>query len=254
MKRLSSLLPGILLLAAGALVAPTLALSQQNPPPPVQPVQDTQKPPDQKAKETEKHEKEPKENEKALEKQQLEGPTAAAAAGKEAAAKKEEKWDVDNPPGPRTEAPLDVTEGTWMSLDVSPDGKEIAFDLLGDLYTVPIAGGEARALTHDVAWQMQPRYSPDGKTIAFTSDQGGGDNIWVMNRDGSNVHAVTKESFRLLNSPAWSPDGEYIVARKHFTAQRSRGAGERSLYHRSGGDGLQLTKKPNAQKHPRQPA
>src|SRR5882724_5248560 len=141
-----------------------------------------------------------------------------------------------------------------MSLAVSPDGKEIVFDLLGDLYTIPITGGEAKALTHDVAWQMQPRYSPDGKSIAFTSDQGGGDNIWIMDRDGKNPRAVTKESFRLLNSPAWSPDGEWIVARKHFTAQRSLGAGEMWLYHRTGGDGLQLTKKPNDQKDAGEPA
>ena len=89
----------------------------------------------------------------------------------------------------RPRSTIDVTEGTWLSLDVSPDGKEIVFDLLGDLYTIPIAGGEAKALIHDVAWQMQPRYSPDGKTIAFTSDQGGGDNIWIMDRDGTNPRA-----------------------------------------------------------------
>ena len=56
---------------------------------------------------------------------------------------------------------------------------------------------------------MQPRFTPDGKRIAFTSDRGGGDNLWIMNRDGSDPTPVTKESFRLLNSPAWSPDGEY---------------------------------------------
>ena len=94
-----------------------------------------------------------------------------------------------------------------MSLDVSPDGKEIVFDLLGDLYTIPIAGGEARALTHDVAWQMQPRYSPDGKSIAFTSDQGGGDNIWVIDRDGTHPRAVTKENV----PPAQQP---VLVARR----------------------------------------
>jgi imidazolonepropionase-like amidohydrolase/Tol biopolymer transport system component len=168
--------------------------------------------------------------------------------------KDEKRWDVNNPPGPFTEATIDVHEGTWINVDVSPDGKEIVFDLLGDLYTIPIGGGEAKALTSDIAWQMQPRYSPDGKTIAFTSDQGGGDNVWLMDRDGKKPRAVSKETFRLLNSPAWSPDGEYLVAHKHFTAQRSLGAGEMWLYHRSGGGGLQLTKKPNDQKDAGEPA
>ncbi|HEY9422609.1 MAG TPA: amidohydrolase family protein, partial [Thermoanaerobaculia bacterium] len=201
-------------------------------------------------KDKQKREQEPEENATELQKEQKEG---GKSAPQEVSEKKEDKWDVNNPPGPSTEVAIDVTEGTWMNLDVSPDGKEIAFDLLGDIYVVPIGGGEAKALTHDVAWQMQPRYSPDGKQIAFTSDQGGGDNIWIMNRDGSNSKAVTKESFRLLNQPAWTPDGQYIVARKHFTAQRSLGAGEMWLYHRTGGDGLQLTKKPNDQKDAGEP-
>ena len=158
------------------------------------------------------------------------------------------KWDVNNAPGPKTVANLNVTEGTWMTVDVSPDGKEIVFDMLGDIYSMPIGGGEAKNLTSGAMWDMQPRFSPDGKMLAFTSDRGGGDNIWVMNRDGSNPKQVTKETFRLLNSPAWSPDGQYIAARKHFTAGRSLGAGEIWLYHVSGGDGLQVTKKANEQK------
>jgi imidazolonepropionase-like amidohydrolase/Tol biopolymer transport system component len=164
------------------------------------------------------------------------------------------KWDVSNPPGPMKDVSIDVTTGTWLSVDVSPDGREIAFDLLGDIYVMPIGGGEAKALTSGVAWDMQPRFSPNGRWIAFTSDRGGGDNIWVMDRDGSNLRQVTKETFRLLNSPSWSPDSEYIVARKHFTSGRSLGAGEMWLYHRSGGDGLQLTKKRTEQKDSGEPA
>ncbi|HEY4593050.1 MAG TPA: amidohydrolase, partial [Thermoanaerobaculia bacterium] len=245
MKSIRPLLFSLLLVASGLLVA------QQPPAPAPAPVPaPQQKPPDEQLKDKQKREQEPEENATELKKEQKEG---GKGAPQEISAKKEEKWDVENPPGPSTEVPIDVTEGTWLSVDVSPDGKEVAFDLLGDLYTVPIGGGEARALTHDVAWQMQPRYSPDGKTIAFTSDQGGGDNIWIVDRDGSHPRQVTKESFRLLNSPAWSPDGQYIVARKHFTAQRSLGAGEMWLYHRSGGDGLQLTKRPNDQKDAGEP-
>jgi len=175
--------------------------------------------------------------------------TAESSAEK----KEDKKWDVNNPPGPHHDVDIDVTEGTWLSLDVSPDGKEIAFDLLGDIYTIPIGGGEAKSLTSGVAWDMQPKYSPNGKWIAFTSDRAGGDNIWIMNRDGSKPQQVTKETFRLLNSPSWTPDSEYLVARKHFTAERSLGAGEMWLYHRSGGDGLQLTKKRNDQKDSGEP-
>ncbi len=163
------------------------------------------------------------------------------------------KWDVSKPTGPTTEVPIDTDEGTWLSLDVSPDGQRIIFDLLGDLYEIPIAGGDAKAITSGLAWDMQPRYSPDGRFIAFTSDRGGGDNIWVMNRDGTEIRQVTKESFRLLNSPAWAPDGEFIVAQKHFTSKRSLGSGEMWLYHRTGGDGLQMTKKPNEQKNVGEP-
>ena len=161
-------------------------------------------------------------------------PNPIAAEG--AAEKKEDKkWDVNNPPGPQYDVPIDVTEGTWLSLDVSPDGNEIAFDLLGDIYTIPMTGGEAKSLTTGIAWDMQPRYSPNGQWIAYTSDRAGGDNIWIMNRDGSKPQQVTKETFRLLNEPSWSPDSEYLVARKHFTSDRSLGAGEMWIYHRSGG-------------------
>ena len=168
--------------------------------------------------------------------------------------KDDKKWDVNNPPGPSYDVPIDVTSGTWISLDVSPDGKEIVFDLLGDLYTIPMSGGDAKAIASGIAWDMQPRYSPNGRWIAFTSDRSGGDNIWIMNRDGSDPKQVSKETFRLLTQPAWSPDSESLVARKHFTSERSLGAGEMWLYHRIGGDGLQMTKKRTDQKDTGEPA
>jgi hypothetical protein len=87
---------------------------------------------------------------------------------------------------------------------------------------------------------VRPTPSPDGKKLAFTSDRGGGDNVWISDRDGSNAKQVTKESFRLLNGPAWSPDGQWIAARKHFSSRRSLGTGEIFLYHVTGGEGLQL--------------
>lgn len=179
---------------------------------------------------------------------------AAPAYAQDARKAEPPKWDVNAPPGATRDVPIDVTSGTWLSVDVSPDGKEVVFDLLGDLYVMPIAGGEARALTTGMAWDMQAKYSPDGRWIAFTSDRGGGDNIWVMPRAGGEARQVSKESFRLLSQPAWTPDSEFIVARKHFSSTRSLGAGEMWLYHRSGGDGLQLTKKRTEQKDTGEPA
>jgi len=164
------------------------------------------------------------------------------------------KWDVNNPPGPTRTVNLDVTEGTWMSLDVSPDGRTLVFDMLGDIYVMPMEGGEARAIATGVAWEMQPKWSPDGRRIAFTSDRGGGDNIWVMNADGSDVTQVSKESFRLVSQPEWTPDGEFIVGRKHFTSGRSLGAGEMWLWHRSGGGGVQMTTRRTQQKDSGEPA
>lgn len=164
------------------------------------------------------------------------------------------KWDVNEPLGEFKDVHINTNEGTWMNVDMSPDGKYIVFDMLGDIYRIPATGGEAELLIGGIAWQMQPVYSPDGKYIAFTSDANGGDNIWIMNADGSDPRPVTNETFRLLNSPAWSPDGEFIVARKHFTARRSLGAGEVWMYHRTGGSGVMLTQRPNDQKDLGEPA
>ncbi len=181
-------------------------------------------------------------------------PTAAVTKPADPDAPEKPKWDVEQPTGPAKTVKIDTDEGTWMSLDVSPDGKTIVFDLLGDLYTVPMAGGAAKPLSEGIAWDMQPRYSPDGKHIAFTSDRDGADNIWVIPIGGGKAQQVSKEDFRLLNSPAWSPDGKFIAARKHFTAERSLGSGEIWLFHASGGKGVQLTEKPNDQKDVGEPA
>jgi len=163
-------------------------------------------------------------------------------------------WSVASPMGEFKDIQIQTDEGTWMSVDISPDGRWVVFDMLGDIYRMPAEGGEAELLRGGIAWNMQPTYSPDGQYIAYTSDENGGDNIWVMKADGSEAWAVTNENFRLLNSPAWSPDGEYIVARKHFTARRSLGAGEIWMYHRSGGTGVMLTARPNDQKDLGEPA
>ncbi len=160
-------------------------------------------------------------------------------------AEENNEWDVNAPPGEPRVIPIDTRNGTWMSLDVSPDGSTIAFDLLGDIYVVPSSGGDAKSIVSGLSWSMQPRFSPDGSEIAYTSDAGGGDNIWIASADGSNARQLTREDFRLLNNPYWSPDGRYVAARKHFTTTRSLGTGEIWMYHRNGGGGIAVVEKPD---------
>lgn len=165
----------------------------------------------------------------------------------------EKKWDIEKYQGPTKNFSIDTDEGTWMNLDVSSDGKDIVFDLLGDIYSMPITGGTAVLLSGGIAWDIQPRFSPNGKYISYTSDKNGADNIWIMNRDGSNKRQVTKETFRLLNNATWTPNSEYLVARKHFTGSRSLGAGEMWMYSIYGGEGVQLTKRKNDQQDAGEP-
>lgn len=168
----------------------------------------------------------------------------------------DKKWDVNNPPGEGwnwKEVKFTTNEGTWMNLDVSPDGQNIVFDMLGDIYRLPVSGGKATPLRTRIAWEVQPRFSPDGKKILFTSDAGSGDNCWVMNADASDAKQITKEDFRLLNNGVWVPGGDYIIARKHFTSGRSLGAGEMWMYHITGGEGIQLTERKNDQQDLNEP-
>jgi imidazolonepropionase-like amidohydrolase/Tol biopolymer transport system component len=116
-----------------------------------------------------------------------------------------------------------ATEGTWMSLDVSPDGRTIAFDLLGDLYLLPITGGKAQPLTSGPAFDAQPRFSPDGRKIAFISDRSGIPNLWVVDRDGRNPRQLSNLrniGSSPVSSPTWAPDGQTIIASQRLGATR----------------------------------
>ena len=151
-----------------------------------------------------------------------------------------ETWEVSNPPYALNEVTIKTNETTWSSLDVAPNGEFMVFDMLGDLYKVSMSGGDATPLTQDFAWNIHPSISPDGKQIAFISDKDGLSNVWVMDIDGSNLRQVTKEKSNLIHSPKWSPDGEYLVVTKGIMSSRSIPAGEIWMYHKSGGDGLQI--------------
>ena len=131
------------------------------------------------------------------------------------------------------------TEGSWISLDVSPDGRSLVFDLLGDLYTMPFSGGVATALTQGMAFDGQPRFSPDGQTVVFVSDRSGGDAVWTISLDRADTVRITRGDNSAYQSPEWTPDGDYIVATK-----QSPGQGKLWMYHRRGGGGAQLIEEP----------
>lgn len=152
-------------------------------------------------------------------------------------------WDVAVPHGPGRDLSFEVSEGTWMSVDVHPDGDRFVFDLLGDLYELPLSGGTAKRLTSGGAWDAEPRWSPDGETLLFTSDRGGNDNLWLADADGTRPRALTKETAVRMRDGAWTPDGEYVIARKRITDSSSIGVNELWMVHRLGGTGVQLTSK-----------
>jgi Tol biopolymer transport system component/imidazolonepropionase-like amidohydrolase len=150
--------------------------------------------------------------------------------------------DINKPRADARRITFTATESTWMSVDVSPDGRTVAFDLLGDIYVLPITGGAARAITSGPAFDSHPRYSPDGKTIAFTSDRSGIENVWLMDADGANPRALTTEKDSYVRSAAWTPDGNYLVARKEDGKRGGIPPVELWIYHHEGGGGgMKLT-------------
>src|SRR5271154_411088 len=179
------------------------------------------------------------------------GWSPAAAFGKRDAAgaqdkdKKDDKKDnkKDDKKGlplkPTRKIEFTTDEGTWLSLDVSPDGKTIVFELLGDIYTLPIEGGAAKLIDGGMAFDSQPKFSPDGKWIAFISDREGSENVFIMHPDGTGQKQVSKGPNNEFASPSWAPDGNYVYASK---AGFGINTFEIWMYHINGGSGVQVTK------------
>jgi len=157
--------------------------------------------------------------------------------------KKDDKDKKDEKKGLQLKSDRKVTfttdEGTWLSLDVSPDGKTIAFELLGDIYTLPTEGGKAKLVDGGMSFDSQPRFSPDGQWIVFLSDREGSENVWVMKADGTGVKQVSKDPNNEFASPTWDPNGKYI-----YVSKTKFGIGPREIwmYHVDGGTGVQITK------------
>jgi len=130
-------------------------------------------------------------------------------------------------------------EGTWMSIDVSPDGRTLVFDLVGDIYTLPVAGGKATRLTNGLPFDAQPRWSPDGKSIVFVTDRDGSDDVWVMDADGKNARQITRTDRTQFVSPEFTPDGKYLVVSRNAVQYGTQY--NLYLYHKDGGAGVRMT-------------
>jgi imidazolonepropionase-like amidohydrolase/Tol biopolymer transport system component len=153
----------------------------------------------------------------------------------------EEEWDIRAAHGTTHEQTIETNEGTWMS--VSVHANTVVFDLLGDIWSIPLSGGDATQLTDGPAWDSEPRFSPDGTRIAFVSDGGGNEQLWLMEADGSDAKAFTKEKNARVTDPVWDPDGPWMIGRRRTVDTRSIGVTELWQYHLDGGDGFALTSK-----------
>jgi Tol biopolymer transport system component/imidazolonepropionase-like amidohydrolase len=172
-----------------------------------------------------------------------EQPTAPAATAPESSLVLETEQTIE----------FDTDEVTWMSVDVSPDGRTVLFDLLGDLYTLPIEGGTATRIVGGLSFESQPTWSPDGKTIAFLTDRTGVENLWIADANGANPRAVSRDRRtddrpQIMVSPAWTPDGQYLVVSK--SRPPDPGTFWLFMYHRDGGNGVRVGPPPPPQPAP----
>ncbi len=120
--------------------------------------------------------------------------------------------------------------------------------MLGDIYTLPISGGEAKLIDGGMAFDSQPKFSPDGKWIAFLSDRDGNENVWIMRADGTDAKQLSKDPTAEFASPSWSPDGNYVYVSK---AGFGINTFEIWMSHVQGGSGVQVTKSKPAPNTPR---
>jgi len=163
---------------------------------------------------------------------------ASSAMFSQQSEKKDSVATKELPLEPGRRISFNTDEGTWICLDISPDGKTLLFDMMGDLYKMPATGGKAERITSGMPYDVHPRYSPDGKHVVFISDKSGSDNIWTMELESKEMKQITEDKKDNYFSAVWTPDGNYIIGAK------GRRNIKLHIYHKDTGSGAQLIKKP----------
>ena len=130
-----------------------------------------------------------------------------------------------------------------MSVAISPDGRTIATDMQGSIWTMPAAGGEMKRVTDVFNDARQPMWSPDGGTITFFAYRDGGYDLWSINADGSNQKKLTWGAFD-DREPIWSHDGTRVA----FSSDRGNSLGSDYniwIFDTRNGEFRQVTKGPS---------
>ncbi len=153
----------------------------------------------------------------------------------------DEDWDVLAAHGQTHTLALELDEATWMNVSIHED--TFVTDILGNLYTGSLSGGALRPLTTGPQWDTEAVFSPDGRTIAYASDEGGNENIWLLDVATGEKRQLTDESEARMTAPAWDPSGDWLVVRRRTVDTRSIGVTELWQVSVHGGKGTALTSK-----------
>ncbi len=152
-------------------------------------------------------------------------------------------WDITAPFGPTHTVKLSLNEATWMTVSIHE--QRFVTEILGDLFLGDLAGGPLVPLTSGAAWDTEPDFSPDGRFVAYASDEGGNENIWLVEVATGKRTALTTETEARFTAPTFDPSGEWVVARRRTVDTRSIGVTELWRFHIGGGSGVALTSKDN---------
>ena len=152
-------------------------------------------------------------------------------------------WRMDTASGKSADVEIDIStddkennfevltiNGEADSYSLSPSGQRAAISAHGEIFTIATERGDASRVTRSFSRETQPVWSPDGKTIAYVSDQGGRDSVWVASADGSNAKKLTDSDNEKIRI-GWMPDSKalFFTSSDHglYVVDTSGGAGRK---------------------------